>query len=47
MKTAVRELATPESSITTFISLIQNIVDNNPWGCMSYERAGVTLPGVS
>ncbi len=47
VKTAISELTSPIDSITTFTSLIQDIVYKNPWGCTSYEQAGVTLPGVS
>lgn len=47
MKTAVRELAAPIDSMAAFTSIIDDILTNNPWGCTSYEQAGVTLPGVS
>ena len=33
--------------MTAFTSIIDDILTNNPWGCTSYEQAGVTLPGVS
>ncbi len=45
-KTAVRDLATPIANLTTFSSLVQDILDNNPWGCTSYESAGQTLPAI-
>jgi len=47
VKTAVRKLAAPIGSLTSFTALVQDILDNNPWGCTSYEKAGVTLPAVS
>ena len=47
VKTAVRELAAPIDSMAAFTSIIDDILTNNPWGCTSYEQAGVTLPGVS
>ncbi|PWR73887.1 hypothetical protein [Methanospirillum lacunae] len=47
VKTIVRKLAAPINSLTSFTALVQDILDNNPWGCTSYEKAGVTLPEVS
>jgi|GEM_PF-1041641 len=47
VKTAVRELAAPIDSMAAFTLIIDDILTNNPWGCTSYELAGVTLPGVS
>jgi hypothetical protein len=47
LKTAVRKLAVLIGSLTSFTALVQDILDNNPWGCTSYEKAGATLPAVS
>ncbi len=46
VKSAVRTLTNPIADYTTFHALIQDILDNNPWGCTSYISAGVTKPGV-
>lgn len=45
-KTAVRDLAVPIANLATFTGLVQDILDNNPWGCTSYPSAGQTLPAV-
>lgn len=46
VKSAVRKLAAPIADYATYSSLIQDILDNNPWGCTSYESSGVTKPPV-
>ena len=46
-KTAVRDLAVPIADLSTFITLVQTILDTNPWGCTSYESGGQTLPAVA
>jgi hypothetical protein len=46
VKSAVRKLASPIADYTTFNALVQDILDNNPWGCTSYITSGVTKPGV-
>jgi len=46
VKSAVRNLATPIADYTTFNALIQDILDNNPWGCTAYESAGVAKPAI-
>jgi hypothetical protein len=33
VKSAVRNLASPIADYTTFNTLIQDILDDNPWGC--------------
>jgi len=43
---AVRTLAAPIPDLTTFVTLLQTIVDTNPWGCTSYSSAGATIAGV-
>jgi hypothetical protein len=46
-KTAVRDLSVPVADITAFITLVQDILDTNPWECTSYQSAGQTMPAVS
>ncbi|WP_319578902.1 hypothetical protein [uncultured Methanospirillum sp.] len=42
----VRKLTVPIADLTTFNALVQDILDNNPWGCVSYVSAGVTVAAV-
>ncbi|MDD4252954.1 MAG: hypothetical protein PHT74_07395 [Methanoculleus horonobensis] len=35
-KTAVRDLAVPIVSVTSFNNLIQSVIDDNPFGCVGY-----------
>jgi hypothetical protein len=46
-KTAVRDLSVPIADLASFTALVQEITENNPWGCTSYQSAGQTLPGVA
>jgi len=46
VKSAVRKLAAPIADYTAFSALIQDVIDNNPWGCTAYESAGVAKPAV-
>jgi hypothetical protein len=46
VKSAVRKLAAPIADLATFTALVQDILDNNPWGCVSYVSAGVTVAAV-
>ena len=46
VKSAVRKLASPIADYTAFSALIQDVLDNNPWGCTAYESAGVAKPAV-
>ncbi len=46
VKSAVRNLASPIADYTTFNTLIQDILDDNPWGCTTYESGGVSHQGV-
>ena len=46
-KTAVRDLAAPIEDLTSFVTLVQTIIDTNPWGCTSYQVSGQTLPAVA
>jgi len=46
VKSAVRNLAAPIADYAAFNALIQDVLDNNPWGCTAYESAGVAKPAV-
>ena len=46
VKSAERKLAAPIADYTAFNALIQDILDNYPWGCTTYESSGVTKPAV-
>lgn len=46
IKSAVRKLATPIADISAFNSLIQSVITNNPFGCISHMTAGVNHPPV-
>ena len=45
-KSAVRDLSVPIADITVFDSLVQDIIDTNPFGCTSYVEQGVTIDPV-
>ena len=47
VKRSVRTLAAPIPDVATLNSLVQNIIDTNPFQCVDYVRAGVTNAGVS
>ena len=46
VKSATRSLTAPIADFTAFNALVQDVRDNNPWGCTSYVSAGVTKPAV-
>jgi hypothetical protein len=46
-KTATRELAAPIADITTFETLIQSVLDDNPFGCTDYTEEGVVIEGIA
>jgi hypothetical protein len=46
-KTAVRDLTAPIADITAFVTLVQDILDTNPWECTTYQSAGQSMPAVS
>lgn len=46
VKSAIRNLATPIADYATFSALIQDVLENNPWGCTAYESSGVAKPAV-
>ena len=41
-KSAVRTLASPIEDVTTFNSIVQSVITDNPFACVSYITAGVT-----
>ena len=45
-KTALRELAVPIADITTFQTIVQAVLDDNPFGCVDYVQSGVSHDGV-
>jgi hypothetical protein len=45
-KTAVRDLSDPIADAATFDSIVQSVLDTNPFGCTDYEVDGLTVPGV-
>ncbi|MDD5186898.1 MAG: hypothetical protein PHF57_01670 [Methanoregula sp.] len=41
-KSAIRELAEPIADVATFNSIVQSVITDNPFVCVSYMTAGVT-----
>ena len=46
VKSAVRNLANPIADVTTFNGIVQSVILNNPFGCVSYMSSGVNHPPV-
>lgn len=46
-KTAARVLAAPIANVTTFASIVQTVIDTNPFGCTEYVTGGVTFDPVT
>ncbi|PKG31745.1 hypothetical protein [Methanoregula sp.] len=42
VKTAVRELATPIAGVSTFDSIVQSVITDNPFGCVAWTEGGVS-----
>lgn len=42
VKSAVRALANPIEDIAAFDALVQSVITENPFGCVSYLSAGIT-----
>jgi hypothetical protein len=43
-KTAVRELTTPIATVTSFNTLVEGVINENPFGCVGYTtRDGETI----
>ena len=46
-RTAVRDLAVPIANVTSFNTLVQSVIDDNPFGCVGYTtKAGETIAAV-
>ena len=46
VKSAVRRLAEPIADISAFNAMIQSVILNNPFGCVSYMSSGASHPPV-
>jgi hypothetical protein len=46
VKSAVRKLAEPIGDISAFNAMIQSVILNNPFGCVSYMSSGASHPPV-
>jgi hypothetical protein len=46
VKSSVRTLAAPFEDVDAFNALIQSVILNNPFGCVSYMSAGASHPPV-
>ena len=46
VKSAVRNLANPITDVAAFNAIIQSVILNNPFGCVSYMSSGVNHPPV-
>jgi hypothetical protein len=46
IKSAVRTLANPIADVAAFDTLVQTVILNNPFGCVSYMSGGVNHPPV-
>jgi hypothetical protein len=46
VKSAVRNLASPITDVAAFDAIIQSVILNNPFGCVSYMSSGVNHPPV-
>jgi len=46
IKSAVRKLANPIADIAAFDAIVQQVILNNPFGCVSYMSSGVNHPPV-
>jgi hypothetical protein len=42
VKTAVRPLASPIADVSTFNTIVQSVITDNPFGCVAYTESGVT-----
>ena len=46
VKSAVRRLANPIADLAAFDTIVQNVILNNPFGCVSYMMSGANHPPV-
>lgn len=47
VKSAERKLAEPFETKAAFLTVVNTVISDNPWGCTPYTSAGETLPAVS
>jgi hypothetical protein len=45
-KRAVRKLTNPIADVTTFNTIVQSVIQGNPFGCVAYMTAGENHPAV-
>ncbi|MDD1728781.1 MAG: hypothetical protein LUQ50_06890 [Methanospirillum sp.] len=45
-KSAERKLTNKIDTVANFLALIQDVIENNPCGCVSYTSSGATVAGV-
>ncbi len=46
-KTALRDLTVPIADVTSFNTLVESVIEDNPFGCVGYTtKAGETVPAV-
>jgi hypothetical protein len=45
-KSAVRKIAEPLADVTAFDNIVQGVITNNPFQCVTYNAQGVTHPPV-
>ncbi len=43
-KTAIRDLAIPIPNVEAFNTIIESIIDDNPFDCIGYVKDGVEMP---
>lgn len=46
VKSAVRKLANPIADVASFDAIVQSVILNNPFGCVSYMSSGTNHPPV-
>jgi len=46
VKSAIRTLTNPIEDVATFNNLVQSVITDNPFGCVSYMTAGENHPAV-
>ena len=46
IKSAVRKLTNPIADVTTFNTIVQSVIQGNPFGCVAYMTAGENHPAV-
>ncbi len=46
IKSAIRRIANPITDVAAFDAIIQSVILNNPFGCVSYMSSGVNHPPV-